>query len=182
VLPSNWNFRPGMGHRDIVGPIKIWHHYAEPPPALFDRDFGNALNHTKVEDLFPLRRGDDLRFGLRLLRHALGLRKRRPLFPDVNLSLRPEIAPVALQFESLQNSRSQLFRQLCKQIVRRSLRREPFVTCRPGERLELIAQFDAFRNSPYQLLRRLLIQLFRKPRQTGPARADNNCPLDLASH
>jgi hypothetical protein len=81
VLPPNWNFRPGIGHRDIVGPIKIWHHYVDPPAAMFVPDFGVTLHHAKVEDLFPLRRVDALRFGSRLVRHALGLRKRQPLFP-----------------------------------------------------------------------------------------------------
>ena len=42
VLPPNWNFRPGgPGHRDIVGPIKIWHHYSAPPPL--------CLNATRAE-------------------------------------------------------------------------------------------------------------------------------------
>jgi hypothetical protein len=88
VLPPNWNFRPGMGHRDIVGPIKIWHHYADPPLALLDPNFGADLTHAKMEDLFPLQRQPALRLSWKLFRHALGLRKRPPAFPDVDLSFR----------------------------------------------------------------------------------------------
>jgi hypothetical protein len=33
VLPLNWNFRPRW-HRSFFGPIKIWHDYSDPTPAL----------------------------------------------------------------------------------------------------------------------------------------------------
>ena len=33
ILPMNWNFRPAW-HRTFFGPIKIWHDYRDPPPAL----------------------------------------------------------------------------------------------------------------------------------------------------
>jgi hypothetical protein len=33
VLPMNWNFRPAW-YRTFFGPIKIWHDYRDPPPAL----------------------------------------------------------------------------------------------------------------------------------------------------
>ncbi len=33
ILPFNWNFRP-MWHRSWWGPIKIWHDYSAPPPAI----------------------------------------------------------------------------------------------------------------------------------------------------
>jgi len=33
VLPINWNFRP-VWHRTFFGPIKIWHDYHDPPPAI----------------------------------------------------------------------------------------------------------------------------------------------------
>jgi hypothetical protein len=161
VLPPNWNFHAGTGHRDIIGPIKIWHHYPEPPSVLFDRDFGNDLSHVRVEDLFPWQRGEELRFGWRLLRHGLGLRK-RPLFPDVHLGLRPGIGHIALELESLRNSRSQLLQQLCKQIVRKSLGRKPLVTCRPGERPDTIAEFDALKNSPSRLFRQLCAKVLSK--------------------
>jgi len=33
ILPINWNFRP-LWQRTFFGPIKIWHDYRDPPPAL----------------------------------------------------------------------------------------------------------------------------------------------------
>jgi len=33
ILPMNWNFRP-LFYRTFFGPIKIWHDYRDPPPAL----------------------------------------------------------------------------------------------------------------------------------------------------
>ena len=35
VLPLNWNFRPEW-HASFFGPIKIWHHYQDVPPALLE--------------------------------------------------------------------------------------------------------------------------------------------------
>lgn len=35
VLPLNWNFRPGF-HLSFFGPLKIWHGYPDPPPALME--------------------------------------------------------------------------------------------------------------------------------------------------
>lgn len=34
VLPLNWNFRPNW-HKSFFGPIKIWHDYADVPPAIY---------------------------------------------------------------------------------------------------------------------------------------------------
>lgn len=33
ILPFNWNLRP-IWHRSFWGPVKIWHDYSDPPPAL----------------------------------------------------------------------------------------------------------------------------------------------------
>jgi hypothetical protein len=35
ILPQNWNFRPSV-YRSFFGPIKIWHAYEDPPPALME--------------------------------------------------------------------------------------------------------------------------------------------------
>jgi hypothetical protein len=83
ILPLNWNFRPGSpGHRDIVSPLKIWHHYSDPPTALLDRISGDSVpTHARLEDIYPISNAEELRLGWRLLRHGLALSKRRPLFP-----------------------------------------------------------------------------------------------------
>ena len=35
ILPINWNFRP-QWHVTFFGPIKVWHDYMDPPPALHE--------------------------------------------------------------------------------------------------------------------------------------------------
>jgi hypothetical protein len=35
ILPFNWNFRP-MWYKSFWGPIKIWHDYSDPPPAIIE--------------------------------------------------------------------------------------------------------------------------------------------------
>jgi hypothetical protein len=35
ILPLNWNFRP-FWQRSLVGPLKIWHDYADPPEAMVE--------------------------------------------------------------------------------------------------------------------------------------------------
>src|SRR5690606_387046 len=40
ILPLNWNFRPKW-HRSFVGPIKIWHDYADPTDELIEHSKAN---------------------------------------------------------------------------------------------------------------------------------------------
>lgn len=35
VLPMNWNFRP-IWQKSWCGPIKVWHDYSDPPPAMLE--------------------------------------------------------------------------------------------------------------------------------------------------
>jgi Sulfotransferase domain/EF hand len=82
-------------------------------------------------------------------------------FPYVNSG------PIILAMAQLRSSRSQLFRQLCVQILRKAFGAPPLRTDCPGELPEVIAEYDAFRNSPSRLFRQFCSQIVRKSPSKG---------------
>src|SRR6266536_5211529 len=117
------------------------------------------LQHFSGNPQFALFDLEELRLGERVCTF-LGL---RPIaLPNIDEAKgRPGLVAIILQFETLKNSRSRLFRQFCRQVVRKSLGREPSITACPGERPEIAVQFDTFRNSPSQLLGHLFVLIVR---------------------
>lgn len=53
VLPMNWNFRP-FWQRSYVGPLKIWHDYADPPEHIIEHSERNSdarvLDNVRITD------------------------------------------------------------------------------------------------------------------------------------
>ncbi len=54
VLPQNWNFRP-YWQRSLVGPLKIWHDYGDPPQRLVE--YSKRNEHATTFDTICLNDG-----------------------------------------------------------------------------------------------------------------------------
>jgi len=72
VLPLNWNFQTPL-QRTLVGPIKVWHEYREPPADV--SRFRDYAHMYETEGLRLLGRGRQFWLGWRFIRLGLGLRR-----------------------------------------------------------------------------------------------------------
>jgi hypothetical protein len=176
--PEDWvrSIRRSLGDRPLSAFSRVlyWHYLPGRPERLTDvsdaeliemhRQHHQAISrHFSGKPTFALFDLDEPQLGERICTF-LGL---CPVeFPRIDGDTRPG---TLLQLARLTSSRSELFRQLCKQSMRTLLGRKPSITPCPGEQPEVIVQFDRLRNSPAELLRQLCGQIFKKA--FGPGRA-----------